>query len=286
MSAGGGGMDTRFGAPALRRGTEAHYEDPLRYERTYARRTEDIRFYVEVARSAGRGAILELGAGSGRVTLPIARAGRTIVAVDRMAPMLARLRERLAAEREQVRRRVRVVRGDLRSVRIGQRFPLVIAPFNVLMHLYARRDVERALATVRAHLAPKGRFVFDVTMPDLRALLRDPNRGYVARHPFRDPRTGRRYRYEERFQYDAEAQVQMITVVLTAEDDPQDVWMLPLAHRQFFPAELEALLACAGFTIEARWGGFDRSPLHRDAESQVVVARLDARRARAARAEG
>lgn len=263
---------TRFGPEALRRGTEAHYADPILYDRTYARRQHDVRFYVEIAKHAPRGPILELGAGSGRVTIAIARAGREVVAVDRMRPMLARLTERLGRESKLVRERVRVVRGDLRSIRLGERFPLVIAPFNVLMHLYTRRDIERGLATVRAHLRPEGRFVFDVTMPDLRALLRDPARPYVAR-PIVDPRTRRRYRYAEYFQYDAQAQVQMIHIVLAAEDDPTDVRVIPFAHRQFFPAELEAYLAHAGLKIVEHWGDFERGPLRVDGETQVVIAR-------------
>ncbi len=262
---------------ALRYGSEAHYLDARLYDHAYARRKHDVRFYVEMAREHGA-PVLELGAGSGRVALALARDGHDVVAVDRMDSMLDRLRERLEKVPSAVRARVEIARGDLRKFRLrGRRFPLVISPFNVFMHLYSRSDVEAALETCRAHLTPRGRLVFDVLNPDLRAFVRDPQRAYTSR-PIVDPTTGRTWAYSEQFQFDPCTQVQMVTSVLRDPDDPSDLRVLPLAHRQFFPAELEALLHYNGFEIEERWGDFSRGPLAAEAESQVVVARARRRR--------
>lgn len=268
----GTARSTVLSAAALEAGTEGHYVDGAHYDHTYRGRRADQRFYVALARERGAAAVLELGVGTGRVAIALAREGRQVVGVDRMPPMLERLRARLARERREVRERVSLRLGDLRSVRLARRFPLVVAPFNVLMHLYTRRDVEQALATVRAHLAPRGRFAFDVLMPDPRALARDPDRFYRGR-PVTDPTTKRRYAYSEAFEYDAVAQTQMVTSAFRDLEDARETFVRPLAHRQFFPAELEALLHYNGFTIEARWGDFDRTPLDAWSESQVIVAR-------------
>jgi SAM-dependent methyltransferase len=257
---------------ALRHGSEAHYLDARLYDHTYARRQYDVRFYVEMAREIG-GPILELGAGTGRVTVPLARDGFEVVALDRMPSMLGRLDARLAREPEAVRERVQLALGELATVRLDRRFRLVIAPFNVFMHLYTRQDVEAALATVREHLMPRsGRLVFDVLMPDFRAFVRDPHRQYRGR-PIVHPSDGRKWEYGEQFQFDPASQVQMVTSVLRSPDDPGDLRILPLAHRQFFPAELEALLHYNGFEMIERWGDFARGPLSVDGESQVIVAR-------------
>ncbi|AKF06264.1 class I SAM-dependent methyltransferase [Sandaracinus amylolyticus] len=258
---------------ALRHGSESHYVDARLYDHTYARRKHDVRFYVEMAREIG-GSVLELGAGSGRVALAIAREGIDVVAVDRMDSMLARFRERLGRQPIAAREHVSIVKGDLLSLRLRRKFRLVIAPFNVFMHLYRREDVEAALATCRAHLMPRdGRLVFDVLMPDFRAFVRDPHRQYRAR-PIVDPSDGRKWEYGEQFQFDPATQIQMVTSVLRNPDDPGDLRVLPLAHRQFFPAELEALLHYNGFEMVERWGDFQRGPLSVDGESQVIVARL------------
>ena len=78
----------------LEAGSAAHYGDPAYYTQTYRKRTEDVAFYVDLARQVG-GPILEYGAGNGRITLALARAGFTVTAVDLSAPMLVDLKQRL-----------------------------------------------------------------------------------------------------------------------------------------------------------------------------------------------
>jgi SAM-dependent methyltransferase len=258
-------------ARVLREGTEAHYRDARYYDHAYARRKEDVAFYAEVARRS-RGPVLELGVGTGRVAIACARKGVEIVGVDRMPEMLERARERIALLPSEARERVTLVRGDVRTVRLRRRFPLVISPFNVFMHLYGRPDVERVLATVRAHLAPRGRFVFDVLLPQASALARDPSRVYKSR-PVWSPTDRRKHAYYETFQYDPIRQVQLVTMAFQDLEDRRRTSITPLAHRQFFPAELEALLHYNGFAIEARFGDFEGGPLRGDSESQVLVAR-------------
>jgi SAM-dependent methyltransferase len=260
----------------LREGTEAHYLEPRYYDQAYRRRRHDVRFYVEQATRFGA-PVLELGVGTGRVALALALAGHEVFGIDRMQAMLDGARARLERLPKAARARASFAEGDLRTLRLRKRFPLVISPFNVFMHLYTREDIETALATVRAHLAPEGRFVFDVLSPDAAALARDPGKVYRCGHVTR-PEDGRRYRYSENFQYDPVSQIQVIRMIFEDTEEEGRILQTPLAHRQFFPAELEALLHYNGFEIEARYGDFDRRELRGDAESQIIVARARARR--------
>jgi SAM-dependent methyltransferase len=253
----------------LEAGTAAHYEDPAYYAQAYRARVEDVRYYAGVAERSG-GPVLEYGCGNGRITLPIARAGVAVHGVDLSAPMLADLRARLRSEPPAVRERVTIRRGDMRAVRLARRFPLVLCPFNALLHLYARRDVEHFLARVRAHLAPRGELVLDVSMPDPAELARDPRRAYASPR-FRHP-SGTTVRYAERFDYDRLRQILFVAM----EFDPADGapgWMTPLAHRQFYPQELEALLHYNGFAITAWYGDFDRAPITSSSPTMVIHAR-------------
>ena len=162
----------------LREGSESHYRDAAYYDQAYRRRREDRAWYVALAKERLRpgGRVLELGCGTGRISVALAEAGFSVVGVDAMAPMLKQAEARRDKRPKRVRERLRLVRGDLRRVRLGERFPLVISPFNVFMHLYTRRDVERALETVGTHLARGARFAFDVLLPDPVSLGRDPDR--------------------------------------------------------------------------------------------------------------
>jgi SAM-dependent methyltransferase len=203
------------------------------------------------------------------VAFALAQAGVDVLGVDAMPSMLAHARARRARLPRAVRERVTLRRGDMRSLRLGRKFPLVIAPFNAFTHLYTRKDFERALRVCREHLLPRGRLVFDVVMPDLRALAQDPERLYKC-GTLLDPGDGVRYAHHEASHYDAEAQVRSVTIVLESAARSR---ALPLTQRQLFPAELEALLHYNGFAIERRHGDFSGGALRADSESQVIVAR-------------
>ena len=248
---------TRISDRVLRVGAEAHYLDAAAYDRRYRARRADVAFYVD--RSVGHGPVLELGCGTGRVALALARAGVEVVGVDASASLLERAERTRKRAPAEVRDRVRFVGGDVREVRLGAKFPLVIAPFNVWMHLYSDDDLARGFATARAHLRRGGRFIFDVRVPDAGELARDPSRVYKAGSV---QVAGERLPYAEAFQYDPVSQVQLVTM-----------WVgdhaVPLTHRQLFPAELVGRVHAAGLRVVQRFGDFAGGPL--DALSDVQI---------------
>jgi SAM-dependent methyltransferase len=267
--------------PELEAGTSAHYENPAYYTKTYRSRLEDVRYYVDLAR-AQNGPVLEYGCGNGRITIPIARTGTRVTGIDLSAEMLDDLRARLRDESDDVRALVTVKRGDMRSTKIGRRFPLVFCPFNAFLHLYSRPDVEQFLARVRAHLAPRGHFVFDVSMPEPEELARDPGRAFRTprfRYPAEDGNSATLVRYSERFDYDKLRQVLFVAMEF-APVNGGEPWMTPLAHRQFYPQELEALLHYNGFEIETFSGDFNGAPVASDSSTLLIHARVRSTRSR------
>jgi len=256
--------------PELAAGSSAHYEDADYYQRTYARRQEDVDFYVELARPLPRRKhidVLEYGCGNGRISLALARDGHALFGVDLSAPMLADFERKLALESDEVQARVRTRRGDMRVLRLRARFSLVICPFNTFLHLYTRPDVEHFLASVRAHLAPGGRFAFDVSIPDPNELARRPDKLFKTR-PFVYPGVGT-VSYGERFDYEALRQVLFVAMEFTPQSNAP-AFVTPLAHRQFFPQELEALLHYNGFEIEEQVGDWDGKPTHESRHLAIV----------------
>ena len=258
-------------ARTLRHGSRALYDDPAVYDALYRRRSRDVRFYVELARRSG-GPVLELGVGSARVAAAIAAAGVEVVGVDALPSMLARARTRLAALPEATRERVTLLRGDLRTLALRRRFPLVIAPFNALLHLYEASELVAALGVARKHLAAGGRLAFDVVMPNVERLAQDPERSYAAGQ-LSVPEHATRYRVREASHYDAPRQIHTTVFVLDPLRGPGAARAIPLTHRQIFPAELRLLVEAAGLTIERHEGDFEAGALTDLSESQVVLAR-------------
>ena len=119
----------------------------------------DVPFWRRVA-SAAAGPVLELGCGTGRVSLPLARAGVHLVGIDRSEPMLDRARKR-------IRKSLRLVRGDIRSLPFeDETFPMVLAPYGILQSLIRPRDLTATLASVARVVAPGGTFGIDL-VPDV-----------------------------------------------------------------------------------------------------------------------
>jgi SAM-dependent methyltransferase len=224
-----------------------------------------VPFYRELARRHGD-PVLELGCGTGRVTLALAREGTAMVGVD-LAPAMLELARQKAAHEELG---VTLALGDLRSFDLGQPFPLVLLPYNTLNHLVELDSLRRALECVRRHMDARSRFVIDTFQPSL-AFLGDVTR----KRPFlryRDPYTDQEILLHEENHYDPSSQQNRI--VWSYEVDGETVRIEELTMRIFFPAELEALLVLSGFAIEARYGDYDQRPFGPTTPKQLTVCRL------------
>jgi len=293
-SIGPGDVDEDLAAELIDAGSREHYADAALYDYEYRRRRADVNFYRQLADRVKADHdvpmldILELGAGTGRVTIPLARDGHRVVAIDRAPAMLARLETRVAALPAAARERVEIVRGDLCGFEVprlrtprgrrARRFPLAIAAFNVLEHLYTRGEFETCLRRVAAHLAPGGVFAFDVQLPDMHWLSRDPHKRW-AKTRFTDPTTGRAVYYSTNHDYDAVSQIALIRIYYDPVSEPgRRGRVVKLTQRKYFPAELETLVDHAGMRVVERYGDFSWGELTNLSESQVLVCQVAPRR--------
>jgi SAM-dependent methyltransferase len=239
----------------------------------YAAR-RDVGFYVEQARAAG-GDVLELGCGTGRVLLPMARAGATVTGLDGSSEMLARCRTKLAAEPEPSRARVTLVAGDATDFDLGRTFRLVVAPFRILQQLVTVEEQLGCVASVARHLEPGGRFVFDVFNPSFAAMTADRSaeREETPEQPLADGRAFRRAVRIPRVRWtDQVSETELIYYVADRPGAPPRRYVHAFDMRWFLRAELVHLLARVGLRVRAVLGDFDGSPLTDGAPEQVVIA--------------
>jgi SAM-dependent methyltransferase len=240
----------------------------------YAARA-DIAFYVQEA-AAVRGPVLELGCGTGRILLPLARAGCTVVGLDNSREMLARCRAKLAAEPAPVRARVTLHEHDVRDFDLGARYPLVIAPFRVFQQLPLVADQLRFLAAVARHLAQaEGSFIFDVFNPAFAKLVEadGKEREDTPAQRLPDGRSFRRTARVARVRWvDQVSETELIYYVSPRAGATPERFVQAFEMRWYLPAELLHLLARAGFRVRAVYGDFARGPLTDDSPEQVVCA--------------
>ena len=242
------------------------YDDPLLYDRISQPPPISESFYLDEAIRSG-GAILELACGTGRLLIPMARAGLAVSGVDIVRPMLDCAR----AKADAAGVALDLVHADMRGVHLERRFAMILIAFNSMLHLATVDDFRALLASVRRHLTPDGVFIFDIFNPSIEILARDPNARTEIRR-FEHPEYGEVI-LEAIADYDAATQVSRGTWHLSAAGRP-DFRVIPLDLRSIFPQELPLLLAAGGFRLEERYGDFDRSRFISASPRQVCICRL------------
>ena len=135
------------------------------YDSVYSYVRNDISFYTRLAREA-KGPVLELGCGTGRVTLPIAESGVEVTGVDSSEAMLA-VAQRKAEARLAVNDKLTLLHGDMRDLLLEGRFGLVIVPFRGFLSLLTVEDQIKTLSNVKRLLSPGGKLAFNIFVPDL-----------------------------------------------------------------------------------------------------------------------
>ena len=212
----------------------------------------DTQFYLAQAQAAS-GPILEIGCGTGRVTIPLAAAGADIIGLDVSASMLDEARRK--AERQSLR--ISWIKADGGAFDLGRQFALIIMPFNTLQFFRDTAALAQLFRCVDRHLRMDGRVVFDVFNPQISFLAADPSKRFErARYP--DPQGGGEVVLEETREYIAERQV-VRSVRYYHVGGKRDVSVSSLELRCFFPCELDLILEHFGFRLDAKYGDFDKS---------------------------
>lgn len=243
---------------------------------------DDVPYWQSLIARHRPAGVLDLACGTGRLTLPIARAGRalrldfTVLGLDRSAPFLARARERLADAAPDVRDAVRFVDGDMRSFDLGQTFDLVILGFNSFAYLHTVEDQLACLRAVRRHLAPGGRFALDLLVPLLTFLAEAQVSPPVIRqeldHPVPDQGIARFLR-SCADRYDAETQTIASTYFyeLYHVDGRQERFTKDLAWHMYFTRELSLLLHLSGLAPVERHGAYDGTPFSKRSKQYLWI---------------
>lgn len=219
----------------------------------------DVRFFADLA-SAALGPVLEVGCGTGRVLIPCARAGATMVGLDLSPGMLDVCRRTLVAEPADVAARVELVHGDMRDFDLGRTFPLITLPFRSFQHLEHVEEQRAALGVLRRHLEPGGRLVLDLFNPALPFLgderwLKVPMVEPAVTLP--DGRTFvRSMRSVSRDYFNQVQEIEVVTQV-TWPDGREERLAATTRLRYTFRFEAEHLLVREGFAIEAVYGDYD-----------------------------
>jgi SAM-dependent methyltransferase len=226
----------------------------------------DVPFWLSLAEREG-GPIVEWGAGTGRLAIPLAKAGFDVTGVE--------LSEKMVEEGRKKGETVKWICGDMQNVQLGRRYALAVCAFNSFLCL---SNVDEALAflrNAREHLEPGGLLGIEVSAFSPEELAEEPG-GPELRHDFtRDLADGRLDRFSVS-RYDVASQLlrmRLFYELYGTSGELKDRRAHDLTIRVTGRDELQLLLRLAGFEVEAVYGGFEGEPLAAGSDHLIVLAR-------------
>jgi SAM-dependent methyltransferase len=244
------------------------------YDMDYAGFDDDVQMVQQFAQRSGS-PLLELGCGTGRLLLPLARTGFEVTGVDASEAMLAIAHQKLAIAG--LASQATLSQQRIQELALDRRFNLAFSAVNSFLHVIDMEEQLAALLRIRQHLNPGGLLLLDLFNPDLGRLL-DARGQVVLDKVLVDPETGDRVLKYRAQSVDEGQQTIHTTLILDAVDREGRVRRTLFAHslRYLFRGELELLLSQAGFALEAVYGSYDLEPFDGNSDKMIAIARVPA----------
>ncbi len=241
------------------------------YDLVYGSNQEDVPFYLDVAKATG-GPVCELACGTGRVLLPLARAGYQVTGIDLSQAMLDKFQTKLDREPREIQARVALKCTDMRDYRFSQKFQLVLCAFNSFLHLLTTEDQLTCLRSVREYLADDGRVVLNVFAP-FHDRLAKTSETFVDTD--QDPETGRAMTVTNITSRNLAAQSMSVWEYVDRIDSDGAVRRYPATYTLTWihHREMHLLLRIAGYEVVAVYGSYDKRPYDYVSGRQIFLAK-------------
>jgi len=260
------------------------YSHPVEYDLEHLG-DADVEFYVSMVERLRPRRVLELGCGTGRITLPLAeqgaRLGFEIVGLEKQAEMLEHAAKRKRHAALEVNERLRLVNADMRTWKTESAFDLIIIPCSSISHLLTLEDQLAVWSACRHNLRPGGRFVVEITMPNMAAFADSfsvPPRALVEIDVDKwDESEGVRFIRRKTSRYLNHEQCVETRFLYEKYKDGRvvDGYLDDFVGHVFFPRELQLLFIHTGFEIEQTLGTYRGSPLKSDSPLIIMMGRRD-----------
>jgi SAM-dependent methyltransferase len=234
----------------------------------------DINFFLNYAKDI-EGEILDLGCGTGRILIPVAKTGKKITGIDNSDFMLENCQNKIAKETEAIRKNIIILKSDISNFNLNKIFSLVIIPFGPFNSLIKTEDQLNCLLKVNQHLNDKGTLVFDVWYPNNNELVKsEANYHVVKDQPFFTLEDGRKVQWgiiNKSVDYNRQIIYEEMYYNVDYPDGKKEKLIYPAQVRYFYRYEIEHLLSLSGFKINKIYSDFEKNEFGVKYPSELIV---------------
>ena len=225
----------------------------------------DLQFYKKWLPKNKEAKILELCCGTGRLTVPIAKAGYNICGVDYTSSML----EQAKVKASEAGLEINFIEADIRSLNLQEKFDFIFIPFNSIHHLYKNEDLFKAFNGVKNYLKEEGLFLLDCFNPNIQYIVEgEKEQKKIAEYTTED---GRAVLIKQTMRYESATQINRIEWHYFINGEFHSIQNLDM--RLFFPQELDSYLEGAEFEIIHKFGNFEEERFANKSEKQIFVCK-------------
>jgi SAM-dependent methyltransferase len=255
------------------------YKHPDEYDREHLGDDEDIAFYLSLCRRLAPRKVLELGCGTGRITVPLAQLGFDVVGLDNQPKMLQKAEERRRQAPSEIRQRLQFMAGDMRTWSAGSAFDLILIPASSITHVLSLEDQLAVWKTCHENLQSGGRLLVEATMPNMASFA--DSFGVPSRTPVEididniDESDGTRLIRRKTTRYLSHEQRAQIRFMYEKYQDGRGVetFLDDFDSHVFFPRELRLLFIHTGYEVEETIGDYVGRSLKADSRVMIMIGR-------------
>ncbi len=236
---------------------------------------KDIDAYIEFAHKFGPD-ILELGSGTGRILIPLAKKGFNVTGIDFSDDMIKRCYDKLHGANSSLTDRITIVKQDVTKFELERKFDLIIAPCNMISHFTQTAQLINMLKRVIKHLKPNGVFILDISVPDIPFMvyINSIERIFGFEHPLTGTRIVNRFVST----YDFVNQLEHNSIYLEEYGDKDELTRKANCSNTltyFFPRELRLILETSGLKVFAEQGSLhEKQQINSNSTEMVFFCRL------------
>ena len=242
------------------------YHDPQRYDNQYWWKKNDIEFWKCIYSKIPGGNILELGAGTGRLAIPLIKEGANYTGIEISDEYCQYTKNQL----KQYSNSFKIIKNDFRRFNLNKKIDMIFIGFNTFLHLLTDNDVIEFLKSVKKHMHKKTKFYIDIFIPKPEFLYNDNER--IKKFEYIDSKTNETIYVDEICQYDSATEIMKVKWIYYSSNIQDQEYQFNM--RMYYPDTMNRLLIDSGLTITNLWGDYEFSPFDEFSELQIYECQL------------